>query len=186
MNIDTVFEEMQSQMDKTLEHTLHEFAGIHTGKATPAMLENIPVEVYGSSMRIREVAAITCPDSRSLSVQPWDKGTTGAIQKAIQTANIGLNPVVNGTNIFCPLPELSGERRKDLVKTSHNLAEQGRVGIRSVRRDAMEKLKQLEKDKAISEDELKRGEKNVQEEHDRYIKEIATHLEAKEKDLLAI
>ena len=186
MSVETTLSHAQTNMSKAVDHTLSEFNTLHTGKASPAMVETIPVEAYGSTMKLNEVAAITTPDARTLSIQPWDKGTQQAIEKAIQTANLGLNPIARGQTLICPLPELSGERRKELVKTAHQIAEQGKVGVRAARREAMDALKKLEKDKLISEDDHKRAEKEVQAETDAFTKKIEEHLARKEKELLQV
>lgn len=176
--------EMQAKMKKALDYTLHEFSSIHTGKASPTMVEGVMVEAYGSTMRLKECAAITTPDSRLIQIQPWDKGVTQAIVKAIQQANLGLNPSVDGPLIRVPLPELSRERRQEFVKVANRMAEEGRVHIRNVRRDTMDALKKAEKDGKIPEDELKRLEKDVQVSTDKMIKDIGDHLAKKEKELL--
>lgn len=181
-----VLTDMQARMKKALDHTLHEFSTIHTGKASPSMVEGVQVEAYGSSMRIKDCAAITTPDARLIQIQPWDKALTKAIEKAIQQANLGLNPSIDGGVIRVPLPELSRERRLDFVKVANRMAEDGRVQIRNVRRDALDALKKAEKDGKISEDDLKRFEKDAQTATDKTIKEIADHLAKKEKELLAI
>lgn len=181
-----VLTDMQARMKKALDHTLHEFSTIHTGKASPAMVEGVMVDAYGSHMRIKDCAAITTPDARLIQIQPWDKGLTKAIEKAIQQANLGLNPSIDGGVIRVPLPELSRERRQDFVKVANRMAEEGRVQIRNVRRDSLDALKKTQKDGKISEDELKRFEKDAQATTDRMIKEIADHLAKKEKELLAV
>jgi len=178
--------EAQARMKKAVEHTLHEFSTIHTGKASPAMVESVMVEAYGSMMPLKGCAAITTPDPRMIQIQPWDKGLTRAIEKALQMANIGVNPVVDGQVIRLPFPELSKERRQEFVKTAHRLAEEGRVAVRHVRRDAMEATKKLKKDGKISEDDEKRLEKDVQVSTDKAIKDIDTHLAHKEKDLMTV
>jgi len=178
--------DMQTRMQKALDHALHEFSSIHTGKASPTMVEGAMVEAYGSSMRIKDCAAITTPDARLIQIQPWDKGLTKAIEKAIQQANLGLNPSIDGQVIRIPLPELSRERRQEFVKVANRMAEDGRVQIRNIRRDALEGLKKQEKDGKISEDDLKRFEKDVQTATDKTIKDINDHLAKKEKELLAV
>ena len=172
----------QAKMKKALDHTLHEFASIHTGKATPAMVEGVMVEAYGSMMRLKECAAISTPDARMIQVQPWDAGLAKAIAKGIQEANLGFNPIVDGKLIRIPLPEMSRERRLEFVKTAHKLAEDGRVHVRNVRRDVLEALKKAK----LPEDEAKRLEKDIQAATDKAIKDIADHLAHKEKDLLAV
>jgi ribosome recycling factor len=178
--------EAQARMKKAVDHSLHEFATIHTGKASPAMVESVMVEAYGSMMPLKGCAAITTPDPRMIQVQPWDKGVLRAIEKALQMANIGVNPVVDGNVIRLPFPELSRERRQEFVKTAHRLAEEGRVSVRHIRRDAMESAKKLKKDGKISEDDEKRLEKDVQAATDKAIKDIDVALAAKEKELMTV
>ena len=167
MDADDVFLETEDKMEKAAEFTLHEFGTLHTGKATPAMVEGVHVEVAaygGSSMQIKELAAITTPDARTIKIQPWDKSVAQDIERGLQKANLGFNPLLEGGVLRIPLPELSQERRKELVKVSHNIAEEGRVRVRQARREALDALKKLEKKGEISEDDLKRYEKEVQEE----------------------
>lgn len=171
-----------AKMKKAVDYTLHEFSSIHTGKATPAMVEGVIVEAYGSTMRLKECAAISTPDARMIQIQPWDAGLSKAIAKGIQEANLGFNPIVDGKLIRIPLPEMSRERRQEFVKTAHKLAEDGRVHVRNVRRDALEAVKKAK----LPEDEAKRVEKDIQAATDRAIKEIGDHLAHKEKDLLAV
>lgn len=188
MDYETILLETQELMDKALRHTLHEFSNLHTGKATPAMIENLHVHVesYGTSMSLRELAAITTPDLHTLQVQPWDKGTQGAIEKAIREANLGLNPIARGSTILVPIPELSGDRRRDLVKMAASHAEEGRISVRKARHQAMDQLKQMKSEGHVSEDDIKRYEKEIQEETDQYVEKINKALEAKEKDLLQV
>lgn len=188
MDFDTIMLEAQELMEKALNHALHEFTNIHTGKATPAMIENVPVfvESYGTNMAIRELGAITTPDLHTLQITPWDKGTQPAIEKAIRAANLGLNPIVRGTTILVPVPELSGDRRKELVKMASNHAEDGRVSVRQARHHAMDQLKKLKADGHVSEDDIKRLEKEIQDETDSHVTKINTALEKKEKELLTV
>jgi ribosome recycling factor len=174
--------EANAKMKKALDHTLHEFSTIHTGKATPAMVEGVMVEAYGSQMRLKECAAITTPDARMIQIQPWDATLTKAIEKAIQVANLGFNPMVDGKIIRVPLPDMSRERRVEFVKTASRIAEEGRVHIRNVRRDVMESVKKGK----FPEDETKRLEKDIQAATDKAIKDIGDHFTAKEKELLAV
>ena len=178
--------EAQARMKKAVEHTQHEFATIHTGKASPAMVESVQVEAYGSMMPLKGCAAITTPDPRMIQIQPWEKGLLRAIEKALQMANIGVNPVVDGSLIRLPFPDLSRERRQEFAKTAHRLAEEGRVSVRHIRRDAMEGAKKLKKDGKISEDDEKRLEKDVQAATDKAIKDIDAAVAAKEKELLTV
>jgi ribosome recycling factor len=174
--------EANAKMKKALDFTLHEFSSIHTGKATPVMVEGVMVEAYGSQMRLKECAAITTPDPRMIQIQPWDASLIKAIEKAIQVANLGFNPVVDGKIVRVPLPDMSRERRQEFVKTASRIAEEGRVHIRNVRRDVMESVKKAK----LPEDESKRLEKDVQTATDKAIKDIGDHFTAKEKELLAV
>ena len=176
----------QARMKKAFDFTLHEFSTIHTGKASPSMVEGVMVEAYGSMMRLKECAAISTPDARLIQVQPWDKGLIRAVEKALQQANLGINPIVDGGLIRLPLPDLSKERRLEFVKIAHKLAEDGRVNIRHIRRDAMEAVKKAKKDGKISEDEEKRVEKEIQVLTDKTIKDVDTHLAHKEKELVTV
>lgn len=175
-----ILTDVQAKMKKAVDHTLHEFSSIHTGKATPAMVEGVMVEAYGTQMRLKDCAAITTPDARMIQIQPWDAGLTKAVEKAIQTANLGFNPTIDGKIVRIPLPDMSRERRQEFVKTAHRLAEEGRVHVRNVRRDGLETLKKAK----LPEDESKRLEKDVQTVTDKSITEINDHLAKKEKELL--
>lgn len=181
-----ILNEVTEKMDKAVDYVLHEFNSIHTGKASPAMVEGLKVEAYGSTVNLKEIAAITTPDARSISIQAWDKGVISDIVKAIQKANVGLNPRVDGNLVRCPIPELSRERRQELVKTVHGMAEEGRVRIRGIRRDILDLLKKEEKGGKMAEDDLKRMEKEIQKLTDEHIESIAKHLAEKEKELLQI
>ena len=174
-----ILTDAQTRMKKSVDHTLHEFSTLHTGKASPAMVEGIMVEAYGGMQQLKACAAITTPDPRMIQVQPWDKSLTRAIEKALQQANIGINPIVDGNLIRLPFPDLSRERRLEFVKTAHRLAEEGRVHVRNVRRDVHEQAKKAK----LPEDEAKRLEKDIQAATDKAIKDIDTHLTHKEKEL---
>ncbi|MBP7141552.1 MAG: ribosome recycling factor [Opitutaceae bacterium] len=177
-----ILSETQGRMKKALEHTLHEFSTIHTGKASPGMVESVTVEAYGSSMRLKECAAISTPDPRTIVIQPWDKGLAQAIIKGIQTANLGFNPNMDGGIVRIPLPEMSRERRQEFVKVANRLAEEGRVQVRNLRRDAIESAKKAK----LPEDESKRLEKDIQTATDKAIADINQHLAHKEKELTTI
>lgn len=178
--------DVAAKMGKAVDYVLHEFSTIHTGKASPSMVENIRVEAYGSTVNLKEVAAITTPNARTISIQAWDKSLGGEIAKAIQKANIGLTPRVEGGLVYCPIPELSGERRQELVKTTHGMAETGKVRIRAIRHEVLDALKKEQKAGKISEDDLKRYEKEIQTQTDKNIEAIGKHLAEKEKELLQI
>jgi len=186
MPIDDILLEAEEKMTKTEEVVQHEFSGVRTGRASPALVENILVEVYGSQMRIRELAGITTPEPRTLAIQPWDANTLHPIEKAVQKANLGLNPSIQGKLIRLFFPELSEERRQEFVKVIRKMAEDGRVAIRHVRRDAMEALKKEGKTGGVTEDEIEAAEKEVQKLTDQYISKIDTHLQHKEKELLTV
>jgi ribosome recycling factor len=186
MALDDILLEAEEKMMKTEQVVQHEFAGVRTGKASPALVENIMVEVYGSNMRIRELAGITTPESRMLLIQPWDATSAGPIEKAIQKANLGLNPTVQGKMIRIVLPELSTERRQEMVKVARKMSEDGRVAVRHVRRDAMELIKKEAKNGGISEEEIETAETEVQKLTDQYIGKIDAHLAAKEREILTV
>jgi ribosome recycling factor len=177
-----ILNDAQARMHKAVAHTLQEFATIHTGKATPSMVDGVMVEAYGTQMRLRDCAAITTPDPRLIQVQPWDAGLVKAVEKAIQTANLGFNPIADGKLLRIPLPEMSRERRQEFVKTAHRLAEEGRVHVRNVRREAMEAVKKAK----LPEDEAKRVDKDIQIATDKSIKEINDNLAKKEAELLNV
>jgi ribosome recycling factor len=177
-----ILTDAQAKMKKAVDYTLHEFSAIHTGKASPAMVEGVMVEAYGSMTPLKQCAAISTPDARLIQIQPWDATLTKVIIKGIQEANLGLNPVPDGKVIRIPLPEMSRERRQEFVKTAHRLAEEGRVHVRNVRRDAIETSKKAK----LPEDESKRLEKDIQTATDAAIKSIGEHLAHKEKDLLTV
>jgi len=177
-----ILKKMNAEMKQAVDHTLHEFSSLHTGKASPAMLDGVKVQAYGSTVSMKEVAAVTTPDARTIMVQPWDKSIIQDVEKSIRNANLGLNPIVDGGILRVPVPELTGERRQELAKTAGNMAEEGRVRIRHARRDTLDELKK-EKDSGLPEDDFKRLEKDVQKAHDDYIAEINEHLAHKEADL---
>ena len=186
MSTATTLTEAQARMKKAVDHTFHEFNSIHTGKATPAMVETVMVEAYGTMQPLKQCAAITTPDARLIQIQPWDTGIAKSIAKGIIDANLGFNPIVDGKVIRIPLPDMSRERRQEFVKNAHRLAEEGRVSVRHIRRDAMEAAKKLKKDGKISEDDEKRLEKDVQTATDKAIKDIDTAVAHKEKELLSV
>ncbi len=186
MALDDILLEAEEKMIKTEEVVQHEFSSVRTGKASPSLVENILVEAYGSQMRIRELAGITTPEPRMLLIQPWDAGTLHPIEKAIQKSNLGLNPAVDKKFIRIVLPELSQERRQEFIKIVKKMAEDGRVAIRHVRRDAMEALKKDAKAGGVTEDQVEGAEKEVQKLTDQYIAKIDVHLEHKEKEILTV
>jgi ribosome recycling factor len=186
MTLDDIILNAEEKMLKTEEFVRHEFGGVRTGKASPALVENIMAEVYGSQMRIRELAGITTPEPRVILIQPWDFNALHPIEKAIQKSNIGINPAIDKKVIRLVLPELSQERRQEFTKVVRKMAEDGRVAIRHVRRDAIEHLKQETKSGKITEDQEKTAEKEVQKLTDDYIAKLDTHLAVKEKEIMTV
>jgi ribosome recycling factor len=186
MTPDDILLEAEDRMIKTEQVVINEFAGVRTGKASSALIENIMVEVYGSQMRIRELAGITTPEPRMLLVQPWDVNSLQPIEKAIQKANLGMNPAVQGKVIRLAFPELSQERRQEFVKLIKKMAEDGRVAIRHVRRDAMEQLKKHGHDSGTTEDQEKQAEKDLQKLTDQYTAKIDGHVVHKEKEIMTV
>jgi len=184
---DQIFADAKARMEKAVDSMRREFAKIRTGKATVSLLDGVKVEAYGSTVPLRQVANISVPEARLLVVQPWDKKIMGDIEKAIRSADLGLNPSNNGTLIRVPIPALTEERRKEMVRYVHKLAEEGRVAVRNVRRDVNEILKQRQKDGQISEDEFHRAhDKVIQEMTDERIREVDHVLAAKETELMEV
>jgi len=186
MALDDYLLEAEEKMMKTEQVVVNEFVGIRTGKASPSLVENLVVEVYGSQMRIRELAGITTPEPRALTIQPWDVNSLHPIEKAIQKSNLGLTPSIQGKAIRLFFPELSQERRQEFVKIIRKMAEDGRVAVRHVRRDTMEQIKKHGHDSGITEDEVKHSEKELQKLTDEYIGKLDAHLAAKEKEILTV
>jgi len=170
-------------MHKAVESTKREFSSIRSGKASVSLLDLVRVEAYGSTVPLNQVAMIAAPEPRLLTVQPFDKGLTQTIEKAIRDADLGLNPATQGNLIRVPLPALSEERRKDLVKVVHKLGEEGRIAVRHARTEILSKVKKLEK---ISEDDKARAEKEVQKHTDEHIKQIEGLTHSKEAEILEV
>jgi ribosome recycling factor len=186
MALDDIILEAEEKMQKTIEVVQHEFSTVRTGKASAGLVENILVEVYGSQMRIRELAGITTPEPRVLVIQPWDQTTVHPIEKAIMKSNLGLNPSVDKKVIRIVLPELSQERRQEFVKVVRKMSEDGRVAVRHVRRDALEALKKDAKQGGVTEDQQEQAEKEIQKLTDQYVAQIDQHLAQKEKEILTV
>lgn len=180
--------EADEAMTKAVEFAIHEFAAIRTGKASPMLVENLDVEVmsYGSTMKLKQLALITTPDPRLIRIEPFDGATLRDIERAIRESKLGLNPAVEGKVIRLPIPELSQERRAQMVKIVKQMGEEAKVRVRSARRDAIEALKKAEKDGAITEDDLHRDEKEVQNLTDKKVADIDKHIESKEKDIMTV
>lgn len=176
--------DVERRMNGAIDALKHDLAGLRTGRANAAMLDPVTVEVYGSHMPINQVASVTAPEPRMLSVQVWDKMNVGPVDKAIRSAGLGLNPIVDGQTLRLPIPEMTQERRKELSKLAGQYAEKGKIAVRNVRRDANESLKIDEKKGEISEDEQKRLETEVQKMTDKAIADIDAAAAAKEKEIL--
>lgn len=182
--LENSYKDVSHRMDVTVENLRNELARIRTGRATPAILEGIKVEYYNTEVPLKQIAGIAVPEPRLLVVQPWDKSAIGQIEKAIRKSGLGLNPLSDGNVIRIPIPSLSEERRQELIKLVRKLAEEARIAIRNVRRDGIEKIKAMEKNKGITEDERSTAEKKVQEITDKHIKEINEILRKKEEEIL--
>jgi ribosome recycling factor len=176
--------DLQRRMHGAVEALKHDLSGLRTGRASISLLDTVNVEVYGANMPLNQVATVSVPEPRMLSVQVWDRSNVQPIEKAIRSAGLGLNPVTDGQNIRLPIPDLTEDRRKELAKLAHQYAEKARIAVRNVRRDGMDHLKQDEKKHEISQDEHKRLEVEVQKMTDDTIKDIDAAMAAKEKEIL--
>ncbi len=188
MDPELVLLEVEESMKKCVDHLLHEFAGVRTGKASPALIENIDVVVqaYGSVSKLKSLAVISSPEPRMLMVQPFDPSTTRDIEKAIRECKLGLNPVAAERSLRVPIPELSEERRRDMVKLIKQLAEEAKVSLRSVRKDGMDSAKKMKNDNVLTEDGKKDFESDVQELTNKFSKRIDELAAAKEEDLMKV
>jgi ribosome recycling factor len=186
MTPDEVLLETETVMEKGVDYMIHEFASVRTGKASSALVENIDVDAYGASMKLKQLALISTPEPRLLVIQPFDASVTRDIEKALKESKIGITPAVDGKLIRLPIPELSEERRKELVKTVRHMAEEARVRVRSGRRSGIDEIKKLEKSGDITEDERHHFEAEIQKLTDKYVKDIDTHAEAKEVDIMKV
>ena len=181
--IPDILKATKAGMEKGIENAKREFSTVRTGKASPNMLDTIQVEAYGSWVPLNQVASVSAPEARTLLVTPFDKGQVKAIEKAIRESDLGLDPAHQGSVIRVPLPSMNEQRRKELVKILHNLAEDGRVAIRHARTDARDKLKKL---KSVSEDEVKHAEKDLQKLHDDFIAKIELAVKSKEAEIMEV
>jgi ribosome recycling factor len=176
--------DLQRRMHGAVEALKHDLGGLRTGRASTSLLDPIHVEVYGANMPLNQIATVSTPEPRMLSVQVWDRSNVGPVEKAIRSAGLGINPITEGQNIRLPIPDLTADRRKELAKLAGQYAEKAKVAVRNVRRDGMDALKQDEKKKEISEDEHKRLDAEVQKLTDDTIKEIDSATATKEKEIL--
>jgi len=181
-----ILSDTETRMSKALENLRGEMAKIRTGRATTGLLDTVKVDAYGSETPLNQVGNLSVTDAHTISIQVWDKSMMGAVEKAIRAANLGLNPMNDGTMIRVPMPPLTEERRKEIVKLVKKFGDESKVAVRNVRRDAMEHLKKAEKAEHFSEDERKRGEDDVQKKTDGKIKDIDALVAAKEKEVMAV
>ena len=186
MSSDDILLEAEMTMEKSVDYMVHEFASVRTGKASPALVENVDVQAYGSTMKLKQLALITTPEPRLLVVQPFDASTVQDIERALKESKIGITPAVDGKLIRLPIPELSEERRKDLVKSLGKMAEEARVRVRSNRRTALDEAKKLKAGGTLTEDGLRDLETDVQKLTDRFVKSVDEHLERKEAEILKV
>ena len=181
-----VFNDCQDKMKKSVDSMLHEFGQLKAGRANPAILDKITVEYYGTATPIPQIGSVSVPEARTLVIQPWDASILGDIEKAILKADIGINPTNDGKVIRLIFPSLTEERRKDLAKEIHKISENAKVAIRNIRRDGMDKYKDMKKKSEITEDDLKSCEKDMQDLTDKFTQENDTHTQAKEKEIMTV
>lgn len=186
MSAEEILFDAEVTMEKSVDYMIHEFSSVRTGKASPALVENVDVEAYGSAMKLKQLALITTPEPRLLVVQPFDASTIKDIEKALKESKIGIQPLVDGKIIRLPIPELSEERRKDLVKSLKQMAEEARVRVRTNRRSALDDAKKLQKSGEITEDGLRDLEADVQKLTDRFVKSVDDHFERKEAEVMKV
>lgn len=186
MSLQDIFKQTQEKMHKAVESVEHEFSTLRTGRASVALVDSVQVEAYGSRMPLKQVATISTPDSKTLMIQPFDKGQMHVIEKALIAANLGMNPNNDGKVIRMSIPPMTEERRKELVKVARKMAEDGRVAVRNIRRHANEDVKKSEKDHETTEDEREKATKKVQELTDKYVKDVDEALARKEKEIMEV
>jgi len=186
MPVDKLLRETKDKMDKSAEFVRNEFATIRTGKASPSLVENIAVDYYGTKTHLRELANISTPEPRLIVIHPWDPGAVGAVIKAIEQSNLGITPISDGKIVRIPIPELSEERRKDLIKLVKKMAEDGKVAIRNIRRTANDEIKHLRKEGLIPDDDSFREEHDVQKLTDEHVKKIDELLKHKEQEIMEV
>ena len=182
----TAHAEVRSDMEKAIEAVRREFSGVRTGKATPALLDTVRVEAYGSKMPLNQVATVNAPEPRMLLVQPWDKNLVPVVEKAIRSAELGLNPASDGAVIRVPIPALTEERRREMVKLLHKMAEDGRISVRHHRQEANKNIKALEQDHQIGVDDARRQTDEIQKLTDEFIARIDDLLKAKEQEVMEV
>lgn len=181
--LQVLYKEVEDKNKKAVENVKREFSEVRGGRATPALIEHLVVDYYGAPTQLKQLAAITAPEARMLLVQPWDAKAVVEIDRAIQKAQIGLSPVVEGKIIRVPIPPLSGDRRQDLIKLIHKMSEEGRISVRNIRRDAIESVKKLKAENKATEDDVKETQQHIQKITDGYIEQIGAMVKAKEQEL---
>lgn len=186
MSADDILLEAEMAMEKSVDYMVHEFAAVRTGKASPALVENVDVQAYGANMKLKQLALITTPEPRLLVVQPFDAGTLQDIERALKESKIGITPAVDGKIIRLPIPELSEERRKDLVRSLGKMAEEARVRVRANRRAALDEAKKLKASGALTEDGLRDLEQDVQKLTDRFVHSVDEQLRHKEAEVMKV
>jgi ribosome recycling factor len=186
MSSDDILLESEVAMEKSVDYMVHEFSAVRTGKASPGLVENVDVQAYGSTMKLKQLALITTPEARLLVVQPFDASTVQDIERALKESKIGITPAVDGKIIRLPIPELSEERRKDLVRSLSKMAEEARVRVRANRRAALDEAKKLKTAGGLTEDGLRDLEAEVQKLTDRFVKSVDDHLERKEAEIMKV
>jgi ribosome recycling factor len=186
MSKDDILLEAEMAMEKSVDYMVHEFAAVRTGKASPGLVENVDVHAYGSTMKLKQLALITTPEARLLVVQPFDASTVQDIERALKESKIGITPAVDGKIIRLPIPELSEERRKELVRSLHKMAEEARVRVRANRRTALDEAKKLKAAGDLTEDGFRDAEDEVQKLTDRFVKSVDDHLKHKEAEILKV
>lgn len=186
MSVSDILKEAETKMKSAIDAMVHDFGTYRTGRATPAVLDRVTVEYYGNETPLNQVASISIPEPRQLLIQPWEKSMTPAIERAIMKSDLGINPVNDGTGIRLNFPQMTEDRRRDMVKQVHARTEQGRVNIRNVRREAIDGLKALEKKKEITEDEVKGNETKVQKLTDQYVAKADELGKQKESELMTV
>lgn len=184
--MDNIINESENTMKKTLESTQKDLTGIRTGRATPSILDAVKVDCYNSKMPIKQVANVSTPDKRLLVIQPWDRNLIKDIEKAIVKANLGLTPTIDGAVIRLPIPQLTEERRKQLVKVVKKRGEDGKIALRNIRRDANEKIKKMKNNGECSEDDMKRGQEKIQKLIEKYTKELDELIDTKNEEIMEI
>lgn len=186
MDPDEILLETESAMEKAFDYLTHEFAAVRTGKASPALVENIEVEAYGSPMRLKQLALISTPEPRLIVIQPFDAGTTKDVERAIKESKLGINPISDGKLIRLPIPPLTEERRRDLVKAVKQMSEESRIRVRSARRDGIEGIRKLGKEGSLAEDAVESCEKEIQKMTDAFVKKIDDSTAVKEADIMKV